>query len=135
MQRAMLHLQHDQRILDFCGETIKPGYWISVNEDKVDKYVKFDFKIKGSSGNLGAIVIGDSMSHRDLNILEAERQDYFKQKGEMKEKLQKIEKDEKKKAEVDELKRAKKELDAAYIPIDFDAYTIEDSSLVLNQKQ
>lgn len=131
----MQHLEHDQRILDFCGESIKPGYWISVNEDKVDKYIKFDFKIKGASGNLGAIVIGDSMTHRDLNILEAERQDYFTQKADIKQKIQNIEKDEKKKAEVDELKKARKELDAAYIPIDFDAYSIEDKSLILNQKQ
>ena len=77
MSRAMLHLAKDQRVVDFCGENLKTGYWISVNEDPTDNYVKFDFTFKGSSGELGASVIGDYLTHRELNILETERQDYF----------------------------------------------------------
>ena len=77
LQRALMHLNQDQRVLDFCGNQIKPGYWITVNEDPNENYVKFDFKIKGQSGSLGTIVIGDYLTHRELNILEQERKDYF----------------------------------------------------------
>jgi hypothetical protein len=84
MQRAFMHIKKDQRVLDFCGESIKPGYWITVNEDPTDNYVKFGFTIKGSSGNLGTSVIGDYLTHRELNILEEERKHYFEQKTQIK---------------------------------------------------
>ena len=29
MKRAMLHLKNDKRVLDFCGEDLKPGWIIS----------------------------------------------------------------------------------------------------------
>jgi len=61
-----MHLNNDQRVLDFCGEELAPGYWISSNESKVDNYIKFSFTIKGSSGDLGTTVIGDYLTHRDL---------------------------------------------------------------------
>ena len=64
-------------MLDYCGTDLKPGYWVSVNEDPTENYVKFEFKIKGSSGDLNASVIADHLTHRELLILEQERQDYF----------------------------------------------------------
>lgn len=87
MQRALLQLKQDQRIIDFCGENVKPGYWIAVNEDPTENYIKFDFTIKGSSGNLGTNVIGDYLNHRELTILEHERQDYFTQKLKIKDEI------------------------------------------------
>jgi hypothetical protein len=89
MQRAFLHLQNDQRVLDFCGENIKAGYWITVNEDPTDNYIKFGFTIKGQSGDLGASVIGDYLTHRELNILEQERVHYFDEREKIKSELTK----------------------------------------------
>ena len=83
MHRALMHLYTDNRIVDFCGENIKPGYWVSVNSDPKDNYIKFDFKLKGSSGDLGASIIADYLEHRELNILEEERSDFFKQRTEL----------------------------------------------------
>ena len=134
MQRAMLHLQKDQRVLDFCGENIKPGYWITVNEDPTENYVKFDFGLKGSSGQLGAIIIGDYLTHRELTILEKEREDYFQQRSEIKEKLAKVEGNSRKKDEAEELGERRKQLDANYIPIDFDAYSVEDKATLLREQ-
>ena len=72
-QRGLLHLQNDQRIVDFCGEGVKPGWWISVNGDPTENYVKFSCKVKGPSGDLGTTIIGDFLTHRELGILEQER--------------------------------------------------------------
>ena len=80
MQRAMLHIKRDQRIIDFCGDNLRPGYWVSVNESPSDNYIKFGFTVKGSSGDLGTSVIADYLTHRELTILETERTDYFDQK-------------------------------------------------------
>jgi hypothetical protein len=84
MRRAMLQLQKDKRVIDFCGENLRPGYWITVNEDPVENYIKFGFNIKGSSGDLGASIIADYLTHRELSILENERKDYFDQKSKLK---------------------------------------------------
>jgi hypothetical protein len=43
----------------------------------VENYIKFGFTIKGSSGDLGASIIADYLTHRELSILENERKDYF----------------------------------------------------------
>ena len=32
MQRAMLHLKNDKRVLDFCGEDVRPGWIITKKE-------------------------------------------------------------------------------------------------------
>lgn len=87
LSRAMMHLKKDQRILDFCGDTIKPGYWITVNENPTDNYIKFDLNLKGSSGDLGASVIADYLTHRELNILEEERKDYFESRNKLKDEI------------------------------------------------
>lgn len=56
--------------------------------------------VKGASGKLKTKVIGDFLTHTDLTDLELERQQYFT----------KEKKDEK--------------LDADYVPVDFDSYSI-----------
>jgi hypothetical protein len=64
-------------VRDFCGDNLRPNYWINVNESAADNYIKFSFTIKGSSGDLGATIIADYLTHKELSILEAERYDYF----------------------------------------------------------
>ena len=68
-----------------------------MNEDPTENYIKFKFDIKGSSGSLGACVIADYLTHRELSILESERQDYFEEKEKIKTSLAKrgLRKDEK----------------------------------------
>ena len=87
----MLHINKDQRILDFCGENIKPGYWVTINEDANQNHIKFEFTLKGSSGNLGTSIIGDYLTHNELTLCELERQDFFQQKKQFKDKISKLE--------------------------------------------
>jgi len=70
MQRSLLFLQKDQRIIDYCGDNLRPGYWISVNKDPTENYIKFGFTLKGDSGSLGTSVIADYLTHRELKILD-----------------------------------------------------------------
>ena len=69
--------------MDFCGDNLKPGYYIKVNSDPTENYIKFEYTIKGSSGDLGVSVIADYLTHRELKILENERVDYFSQKNQL----------------------------------------------------
>ena len=85
MERALLHLKQNQNIVDYCGEDLRVGYWISVNQDATDNYIKFNFTIKGSSGDLNTSVIADYLTHRELKILEDERKDYFSQRKKLNE--------------------------------------------------
>ena len=66
MQRAMLNLQKDKRVIDFCGESIKPGWIISKKQQPNDNWVKFDLTVKGLSGKLKTTVIGDYLKHNEL---------------------------------------------------------------------
>lgn len=81
-KRALQHIRNDQRIIDFCGEEVRPGWIISkkVGGGADENWVKFDFNVKGLSGKLKTTVIGDYLNHAELLILEQERQEYFKQK-------------------------------------------------------
>jgi hypothetical protein len=78
--------------MDFCGENVKAGYWIAVNESKTDNYIKFGFRVKGSSGELKSSVIADFLTHRELSILETERQDYFEKKVKLTSELEQLSK-------------------------------------------
>jgi hypothetical protein len=49
---------------------LRPGFWITVNKDPVENYLKFGFTLKGESGSLGTSVISDFLTHRELQILE-----------------------------------------------------------------
>ena len=70
-------------------------------------------------------------------ILETERQDYFKQREEINEKVKKMTASwvKGKVEEKEKLENQKKDLDANYIPIDFDSYSIEDRNLILNKQE
>merc|ERR1740117_811537 len=84
MRRALLELQKDPRVHDFCGENLRPGWRMTTNEDPVDNYITLKFNIKGSSGELGTSVIADYLTHRELTILEAERVEHFEQQTDLK---------------------------------------------------
>lgn len=79
-QRAMQHIRNDQRIIDFCGDDVKPGWLIQKKQSQTENWVKYDLNVKGLSGKLKTTVIGDYLTHAELLILEKERQEYFKQK-------------------------------------------------------
>lgn len=103
----MLHLKNDQRVADFCGADIQPGWLISRDRRAGENWVKYEFKIKGGSGKLKAICVGDYLTHLDLNEFEAEKIEYFK-----------------KSAVIDKNSDEGKKASADYVPVDFDAYTI-----------
>jgi hypothetical protein len=47
-----------------------------------ENWVKYEFTVKGGSGKLKSVLIGDHLTHLDLSELEEERVDYFKHKDE-----------------------------------------------------
>lgn len=69
--------------MDFCGEEVKPGWIITKKTSPNDNWVKYDFTLKGMSGKLKTTVIGDYLSHAELMILEKEREEYLKQREEL----------------------------------------------------
>lgn len=73
LNRALLHLKKDQRVIDFCGDSIEPGWFISRDKRPGENWVKYEFAVKGTSGKLNTKVIGDYLTHLDLTELEAER--------------------------------------------------------------
>lgn len=67
LHRALINLKKDQRILDFCGEDIKPSWVITKKKGKENEnWVKFDLKVGGYSGKLQTTVIGDYLKHAEL---------------------------------------------------------------------
>jgi hypothetical protein len=52
LQRALLHLRKDQRVTDFCGENIQPGWMITRTKPTTENFVKFELSVKGSAGKL-----------------------------------------------------------------------------------
>jgi Cytochrome oxidase complex assembly protein 1 len=86
LNRALMHIRNDQRIIDFCGEEVKPGWIITKKTSGAENnWVKYDFTVKGMSGKLKTTVIGDYLNHAELLILEREREEYSRQKEVLKE--------------------------------------------------
>jgi hypothetical protein len=77
LARALLHLAKDQRVADFCGEDIMPGWMITRAKIPGENWVKYELTVKGASGKLKTKVIGDYLNHIDLNELEGERKVYI----------------------------------------------------------
>ena len=96
MQRALTHLQNDQRVVDFCDEDVKPGIRIQMKQQPLENWIKFDLTIKGSSGKLKTTIIGDYLTHKELKELYESRDIIAKENPE------------------------------EYVPIDFEAYSILD---------
>ncbi len=80
LNRALLHLRNDQRIIDFCGEDITPGWIITKKQNANENWIMYDLNIKGYSGKLKTTVIGDFLEHRELKTLEQERQKWVEEK-------------------------------------------------------
>lgn len=71
-----------------------------------ENWVKFELTVKGASGKLKTKVIGDYLNQIDLNELEGERKLYI--------------------ATLTDKTQVK--VDADYVPVDFDSYTIPDQA-------
>jgi len=100
----MSTLQSDQRVLDFCGEQVKPGWIITKKTQPNETWIKYELTVKGQSGKLKTTVIGDYLTHKELCTLEEYRKEFQKSGKTLKE-------------------------DDVYVPTDFDAYSIPDGSL------
>jgi hypothetical protein len=54
---------------------------ITRQKHAAENWVKYEFKIKGTSGNLQSVVIGDYLHHEDLMDLQAEKQEFLDKIG------------------------------------------------------
>jgi hypothetical protein len=52
LKRALQELNKDQRVADYCGENIKPGWIITRHKHAAENWVKYDMKIGGAAGKL-----------------------------------------------------------------------------------
>jgi len=50
---------------------------ITRQKHAAENWVKYEFKIKGTSGNLQSVVIGDYLFHEDLVDLQQEKEEYL----------------------------------------------------------
>jgi hypothetical protein len=60
-------------VIDFCGDSIQPGWFISRDKRPGENWIKYEFNVSGTSGKLKTKVIGDFLTHLDLTELENER--------------------------------------------------------------
>jgi len=63
LQRAFLHLKKDQRVLDFCGDNIQPGFLVTRQQSPGENWVKYELTLSGGSGKLKTTLIGDYLLH------------------------------------------------------------------------
>ena len=63
LQRAILHLKKDQRVIDFCGENIQPGILVTRETKAGENWIKYELTMSGSSGKLKTTLIGDYLQH------------------------------------------------------------------------
>jgi len=78
LKRGLKHLMRDQRVADFCGDKITPGWMVTREKRPGENWVKYELTVKGASGKLKTVLIADYLTHMDLSELEQERGDYFK---------------------------------------------------------
>lgn len=94
--------------------------------------MKYSFNIKGTSGKLSCIVIGDYLTHKDLKELEFERVQHADALSKLKFKIVQIQNgklsDSEKKTQIALVEQEIEKLRLDYVPTDFDAYTIRDKS-------
>ena len=87
--------------------------------------------MSGGSGKLKTTLIGDYLLHQDLIELDSERETYQKAV----ENLQTVKAKSKKKDEIEKQEQELKRLKEEYVPIDFQAYTIDDQkSPIMNKR-
>lgn len=87
-----------------------------------ENWVKYELTMKGGSGKLQTTLIGDYLLHSDLLELEQERKTY----EQAVESLLKAKSQAKKKDEIAKKEQELKLIKEEYVPIDFEAYTIQD---------
>ena len=73
LQRAIMHLKRDQRVIDFCGENIQPGFLVTREQSNTENWIKYELTMSGASGKLKTVLIGDYLLHSDLLELDDER--------------------------------------------------------------
>jgi len=79
LSRALLQLKKDYRVVDFCGQSLEPGWMISREKRAGDNWIKYDLTVKGAAGKLKVKCIGDYLTHEDLKELNQEKITYFEQ--------------------------------------------------------
>jgi hypothetical protein len=58
-----MHLKKDQRVIDFCGENIKPGILVTRQQNSGENWIKYEMTMSGGSGKLKTTLIGDYLLH------------------------------------------------------------------------
>lgn len=78
---ALQVLKSDKRVLDFCGENLKPGWKVSRKEDTKEGTVTFNFNVSGGSGKLKTTVVADYALHGSLKIFNQELEEHHQKKA------------------------------------------------------
>ena len=63
MRHSLDVLSRDSRILNYCGDDPRPGFFIKKREKLEDNWTSFEFKMKGSLGTLKCTLVGDFLAH------------------------------------------------------------------------
>lgn len=126
LTRALLHLKKDYRVADFCGEQIEAGWMITREKRPGENWIKYDLHVRGTAGKLKVKVIGDYLTHQDLYELEDERKTHRDKLMQAKEELSQLEKEKKSTEDAD---KKITQIEADYVPVDFDAYSIIDKDI------
>jgi hypothetical protein len=79
VKRTLKVLESDKRVIDFCGNKIKPGILVKKKVDK-EGTVTYKFNISGSSGKLKTDVTADFALHSSLKIFNEELEEHTQKK-------------------------------------------------------
>lgn len=75
-------LKTDKRVVDFCGDDLKPGWFITEKKEIGDgNSIKYKLSVKGNSGRLNTLIIGDCIEHSSLEYFNNEVLDHEKKLG------------------------------------------------------
>ena len=105
-----------------------------MEQQAAESWVKYKFSIKGSSGTLSCVVIGDYLTHKELKELEVERAEFADEVQHVRDTIERI-KAEKKLSDSEKSSQVKKQLDKItrmkqeYVPTDFESYSINDKDI------
>ena len=80
-QYAMQILYSDKRVMDFCGEEVKPGWYVKKKYDEKEGTISYNFNIGGGSGKLKTTIIADYATHGSLKIFDQELKEHFSKKA------------------------------------------------------
>jgi len=78
----MTVLKSDKRVVDFCGDDLKPGWFITEKKEVGDgNSIKYRMSVKGNSGKLNTVIIGDCIEHSSLQYFNDEVETHQKKIG------------------------------------------------------